>query len=301
MRILVALGGNALLRRGEIMTAENQRANVRIAANHIKEVAVDHEVVVAHGNGPQVGLLALQSTAYEEVGIYPLDVLGAESQAMIGYMIEQELGNVLPQDQQIVTMIPMTVVDADDPAFKHPTKPIGPVYDEATARRLAAEKGWTIAPDGEYYRRVVASPPPRNMIEQKAIRQVVDSGVMVVCGGGGGVPCVYDEDGILHGAEAVIDKDLASAELAVRVDADLLVIATDVAGVFRNWGEPDQERIEQMHASDALNTEFAAGSMGPKVKAACNFALATGKRAVIGSLEDIQGLVAGTHGTAIIP
>ena len=300
MRILVALGGNALLRRGETMTAENQRANVRIAANHIK-VAVDHEVVVAHGNGPQVGLLALQSTAYEEVGIYPLDVLGAESQAMIGYMIEQELGNVMPQDQQIVTMITMTVVDADDPAFKHPTKPIGPVYDEATARRLAAEKGWTIAPDGEYYRRVVASPQPRNIIEQKAIRQLVDSGVMVVCAGGGGVPCVYDEDGILHGAEAVIDKDLASAELAVRVDADLLVIATDVAGVFRNWGEPDQERIEQMHASDALNTEFAAGSMGPKVKAACNFALATGKRAVIGSLEDIQGLVAGTHGTAIIP
>ena len=190
MRILVALGGNALLRRGEIMTAENQRANVRIAANHIKEVAVDHEVVVAHGNGPQVGLLALQSTAYEEVGIYPLDVLGAESQAMIGYMIEQELGNVMPQDQQIVTMITMTVVDADDPAFKHPTKPIGPVYDEATARRLAAEKGWTIAPDGEYYRRVVASPQPRNIIEQKAIRQLVDSGVMVVCAGGGGVPCV---------------------------------------------------------------------------------------------------------------
>lgn len=208
---------------------------------------------------------------------------------------------MMPQDQQIVTMITMTVVDADDPAFKHPTKPIGPVYDEATARRLAAEKGWTIAPDGEYYRRVVASPQPRNIIEQKAIRQLVDSGVMVVCAGGGGVPCVYDEDGILHGAEAVIDKDLASAELAVRVDADLLVIATDVAGVFRNWGEPDQERIEQMHASDALNTEFAAGSMGPKVKAACNFALATGKRAVIGSLEDIQGLVAGTHGTAIIP
>ncbi|WP_108773597.1 carbamate kinase [Cutibacterium namnetense] len=301
MRVLVALGGNALLRRGETMTAENQRANVRIAAGHIKEVAVDHEVIVAHGNGPQVGLLALQSTAYEEVGIYPLDVLGAESQAMIGYMIEQELGNVMPKDQQIVTMVTMTVVDADDPAFDNPTKPIGPVYDEETAKRLAAEKGWSIAPDGEYYRRVVASPQPRNIIEQKAIRQLVDSGVMVVCAGGGGVPCVYDEDGTLHGAEAVIDKDLASAELAVRVDADLLVIATDVAGVFRNWGEPGQERIEQMHAQEALNTEFAAGSMGPKVKAACNFALATGKRAVIGSLEDIQGLVAGTHGTAIIP
>ena len=301
MRILIALGGNALLRRGETMTAENQRANVRVAAGHIKEVAVDHEVVVAHGNGPQVGLLALQSTAYEEVGIYPLDVLGAESQAMIGYMNEQELGNVMPKDQQIVTVLTMTVVDANDPAFKHPSKPIGPVYDKETAERLAAEKGWTVAPDGKYYRRVVASPQPRNIIEQKAIRQLVDSGVMVVCAGGGGIPCVYDDDGILHGTEAVIDKDLASAELAVRVGADLLVIATDVEGVFCNWGKPNQERIEQMHAKDALNTQFAAGSMGPKVKAACNFALATGKRAVIGSLEDICGLVNGTHGTTITP
>ncbi|MSS46707.1 carbamate kinase [Cutibacterium sp. WCA-380-WT-3A] len=300
MRILIALGGNALLRRGETMTAENQRANVRIAAERIKEVAVDHEVVVAHGNGPQVGLLALQSTAYEEVGIYPLDVLGAESQAMIGYMIEQELGNVMPKDQQIVSMITMTVVDGDDPAFEHPTKPIGPVYDQQTAERLAAQRGWTVARDGQYYRRVVPSPQPRNIVEQKAIRQLVDSGVLVVCAGGGGVPCVFDEDGRLHGVEAVIDKDLASAELAVRVGADVLVIATDVAGVFNHWGEPNQERIELMHAREALDTPFAAGSMGPKVQAACNFALATGNRAVIGSLEDIQGLVNGTHGTTIV-
>ncbi|ERS22969.1 carbamate kinase [Propionibacterium sp. KPL2005] len=300
MRVLVALGGNALLRRGQPMTAGNQRANVRIAAERIKEVAVDHQVVVAHGNGPQVGLLALQSTAYEEVGIYPLDVLGAESQAMIGYMIEQELGNVMPKEQQIVTMITMTVVDADDPAFDNPTKPIGPVYDRETAERLAVEKGWSIAADGEYFRRVVASPQPRNIVEQKAIRQLVDSGVLVVCAGGGGVPCVFDKEGSLHGVEAVIDKDLASAELAVRAGADLLVIATDVDGVYQGWGTPGQAFIKEMRAEDALNAEFAAGSMGPKVRAACNFALATGKRAVIGSLEDIRGLVDGTCGTAIV-
>lgn len=219
---------------------------------------------------------------------------------MIGYMIEQELGNVMPKEQQIVTMITMTVVDADDPAFDNPTKPIGPVYDRETAERLAAEKGWSIAADGEYFRRVVASPQPRNIVEQKAIRQLVDSGVLVVCAGGGGIPCVFDNEGSLHGVEAVIDKDLASAELAVRAEADLLVIATDVDGVYENWGTPDQKFIKEMRAEDALNAEFAAGSMGPKVRAACNFALATGKRAVIGSLEDIRGLVGGTCGTAIV-
>ncbi|MDO4412356.1 carbamate kinase [Cutibacterium sp.] len=300
MRILVALGGNALLRRGQPMTAENQRANVRIAAERIREVAVNHEVVVAHGNGPQVGLLALQSTAYEEVGVYPLDVLGAESQAMIGYMLEQELGNVMPKDQQIVTMITMTVVDANDPAFDNPTKPIGPVYDKETAERLAAQKGWSVAPDGEHYRRVVASPQPRDIVEQKAIRQLIDSGVLVVCAGGGGIPCVFDKEGNLHGVEAVIDKDLAAAELAVRAGADLLVIATDVDGVYENWGTPRQRVITTLRAEDVPYLKFAAGSMGPKVRAACNFALATGKRAVIGSLEDIRGLVDGTRGTAIV-
>ena len=219
---------------------------------------------------------------------------------MIGYMIEQELGNVMPKEQQIVTMITMTVVDADDPAFDNPTKPIGPIYDLETAERLAAERGWSIAADGEYFRRVVASPQPRNIVEQKAIRQLVDSGVLVVCAGGGGIPCVFDNEGSLHGVEAVIDKDLASAELAVRAEADLLVIATDVDGVYENWGTPDQTFIKEMRAEDALNAEFAAGSMGPKVRAACNFALATGKRAVIGSLEDIRGLTDGTCGTAIV-
>lgn len=300
MRILVALGGNALLKRGEPLTAQNQRANIVIAAERLSRVATDHQIVVAHGNGPQVGLLALQAAAYTDVEAYPLDVLGAESEAMIGYMLEQELGNVLPQEQHIVTVLTMTEVDRNDPAFANPTKFIGPVYDEATANRLAEQKGWTVKPDGQYFRRVVPSPKPQRVIEQEAIKHLVDSNITVICAGGGGIPTYLDENSKLHGVEAVIDKDLASALLAQNLDADLLVIATDVDGVYANWGTPNQRLLETLTVAQARESKFAAGSMGPKVTAACNFAEHTGKRAVIGALADIEKLVDGSAGTSIL-
>jgi len=231
MRIVIALGGNALLRRGQPMTAENQRANIRLAAERIAEVAHGNEVVIAHGNGPQVGLLALQAAAYHDVAPYPLDVLGAQTEAMIGYVIEQELGNLLPPEQQLATVLTMIEVDRGDPAFGHPTKPIGPVYDWETAERLKATSGWVIAADGDKFRRVVASPKPKRIFEIGPICSLVDHGTIVICAGGGGIPTMYDEHGHLRGVEAVIDKDLAAALLAEQLDADLLVIATDVDSV----------------------------------------------------------------------
>jgi carbamate kinase len=299
MRIVIALGGNALLRRGEPMTAENQRANVRVAAERIAAAAPGNEIVVAHGNGPQVGLLALQAAAYTEVEAYPLDVLGAQTEAMIGYMIEQELGNILPMEQAFATMLTMVQVDRDDPAFDHPSKPIGPVYDEATAHRLAAERGWSIAPDGAMWRRVVASPKPVRIFEMRPIRALLEAGTIVICAGGGGIPTMYDEAGHLHGVEAVIDKDLCSALLAEELDADLLVIATDVDGVYLDWGTPTQRKVVSAHPETLDALGFAAGSMGPKVQAAARFATRTGHTAVIGSLADIEDIVAGTAGTRV--
>lgn len=300
MKILVALGGNALLKRGEPLTATNQRANINIAAERIARIAADNKVVVAHGNGPQVGLLALQSAAYTDVEAYPLDVLGAESEAMIGYMLEQELGNVLPQEQHVVTILTMTEVDPADPAFENPTKFIGPVYDQETAEALAEQKGWTVKADGPYFRRVVPSPLPKRIIEQDAINHLVDKNVMVVCAGGGGIPTYLDEHQKLHGVEAVIDKDLCSALLAQNLDADLLVIATDVEGVYADWGTPNQRMLSEITVEQAQKMHLAEGSMGPKVQAACNFAQATGKRAVIGALADIEELVKGIAGTSVI-
>lgn len=299
MRIVIALGGNALLRRGQPMTAENQRENIAAAAERIADVAAGNEIVVAHGNGPQVGLLALQAAAYHEVEPYPLDVLGAQTEAMIGYVIEQELGNVLPPDQPLATVLTMIEVDPDDPAFGHPTKPIGPVYDRATAERLAAAGGWTIAPDGDMFRRVVASPKPRRIFEIGPIRTLVEHGTMVICAGGGGIPTMYDADGALHGVEAVIDKDLASALLAEQLDADLLVIATDVDGVYTGWGTPEQTRLDRVSPDELDDMDFATGSMGPKVDAACGFARATGRDAVIGALADIVGIIKGHAGTRV--
>lgn len=299
MRIVIALGGNALLQRGQPMTADNQRANIRLAAERIAQVAAGNEIVVAHGNGPQVGLLALQAAAYTEVAPYPLDVLGAQTEAMIGYVIEQELGNVLPPDQPIATLLTMIEVDRDDPAFSHPTKPIGPVYDRATAERLAAASGWTIAPDGEMFRRVVASPKPKQIFEIRPIRTLVERGTIVICAGGGGIPTMFDERGALYGAEAVIDKDLASALLAEELDADLLVIATDVDGVYTGWGTREQRRLGLVHADELAALDLPAGSMGPKVEAACGFARHTGKEAVIGSLAEIADIVDGSAGTRV--
>lgn len=299
MRIVIALGGNALLQRGQPMTAENQRTNIRLAAERIAAIAPGNQIVIAHGNGPQVGLLALQDAAYTDVDPYPLDVLGAETEAMIGYVIEQELGNLLPFEQQFATLLTMIGVDPNDPAFGNPTKPIGPIYDKDTAERLAAEKGWSIAPDGEHYRRVVPSPKPQRIFEIRPIRTLVDNGCIVICAGGGGIPTMYGEDGKLHGVEAVIDKDLATSLLAEELDADLLVIATDVDGVYTGWGTPEQRRLGDVTVDEVVGLDLPAGSMGPKVAAACEFAQKTGKQAVIGSLADIDRIVAGSAGTRV--
>jgi carbamate kinase len=301
MRIVIALGGNALLKRGEPMTAEHQRANVRVAAGALARVALDHELVISHGNGPQVGLLALQGAAYKDVEAYPLDVLGAETQGMIGYLVEQEVGNLLPMERPLATLLTMVEVDPDDPAFNDPTKFVGPIYDQAAAEALAAEKGWAIKPDGPHWRRVVPSPRPKRIFEIRPMRWLLEQGAVVICAGGGGIPTMYarDAERQLVGVEAVIDKDLATSLLARELDADLFVMATDVDGVYRDWGQPDQARIQQATPTELDAMDLPAGSMGPKVAAATEFARATGKRAAIGSLDDIDALVAGTGGTQV--
>ncbi|WP_321939899.1 carbamate kinase [Paraburkholderia sp. J8-2] len=300
MRIVIALGGNALLRRGEPMTAENQRENVRIAAKQIAQVAPGNELVIAHGNGPQVGLLALQGAAYKEVEAYPLDVLGAQTEGMIGYLIEQELGNLLPYEVPFATILTQVEVDAHDPAFQHPTKPIGPVYSKEEAERLAKERGWSIAPDGEKFRRVVASPRPKHIFEIRPVKWLLAHGTIVICAGGGGIPTTYDEEHRhLSGVEAVIDKDLCSALLAQELDADVLIIATDVAAAYVDWGKPSQKAIAQAHPDELEKLGFASGSMGPKVQAAIEFVRNTGKDAVIGALPDIVAITDGKAGTRV--
>jgi len=301
VRIVVALGGNALLRRGQPMTAENQRQNVRTAAVALAPIAAEHELVVSHGNGPQVGLLALQGAAYTAVETYPLDVLGAQTEGMIGYFIEQELGNLLPIEKPFATLLTMIEVDPDDPAFKDPTKFIGPVYSKEDAEALAADKGWQIKPDGDKWRRVVASPLPKRIFEIRPITWLLEKGAVVICTGGGGIPTMYEPGTrTLVGAEVVIDKDRASALLARELEADLFVMATDVDGVYRDWGTPSQARIERATTGELAGSPFAAVSMGPKVEAAAEFAEQTGKRAAIGTLAEVGGLVAGTHGTSVV-
>jgi carbamate kinase len=302
VRILVALGGNALLKRGEPMTAEVQRANVRTAAKSLAPVAERHQLVISHGNGPQVGLLALQSAAYTEVEAYPLDLLGAQTEGMIGYLIEQELGNLLPAEVPFATLLTMIEVDADDPAFGEPTKFVGPIYSDKEAAALAADKGWTFKRDGEHLRRVVPSPQPKRIFEIRPIKWLLERGVLVICAGGGGIPTAWvpGQDRTLGGVEAVIDKDLASALLARELDADLFVMATDVDGVYAGWGSPDQRRIERATPEELRGQPFAAGSMGPKVDAAMRFVEATGKRAAIGALQDIDDIVDGGAGTTVV-
>lgn len=303
MLVVVALGGNALLKRGEPMTAEVQRRNVRLAAQTLAPVARQHKLVLSHGNGPQVGLLALQQDAYKAVDPYPLDVLGAQTQGMIGYMVEQELGNLLPFDVPFATLLTMIEVDPEDPAFKDPSKFIGPVYDEAEAKRLAAEKGWTVKRDGSKWRRVVPSPLPKRIFEIRPVKWLLEKGVVVICAGGGGIPTMYDpqRERLLVGIEAVIDKDRATALLAQEINADLYVMATDADGVYLDWGKPDARRLGKTTPGELRKHAFAAGSMGPKVDAAIDFVEKTGHRAAIGSLEDIQKIVAGEAGTFVHP
>ncbi len=303
MRIVVALGGNALLKRGDPMTAELQRRNVRVAAGSIAPLAAEHELVVAHGNGPQVGLLALQAESYTAVDPYPLDVLGAETEGMIGYMVEQELGNVLPQETPLATLLTMIEVDPDDPAFEDPTKFVGPIYDKAEADRLGTEKGWRFKMDGKKWRRVVPSPLPKRIIEIRPIRWLLERGAVVICAGGGGIPTMFapDDRQMLVGVEAVIDKDFASELLAEDIAAELFVMATDVDAVYTAWGTPQQERLDRVTPDDLGAYEFANGSMGPKVEAAVRFVRKTGNRAAIGSLDDIAGIVDGAAGTQVVP
>lgn len=298
--IVVALGGNALLRRGEPMEASAQLRNVRRAAVQIARLAHGHRLVVAHGNGPQVGLLALQNESYREVQPYPLDVLGAETEGMIGYLLEQELANCLPAGRSVATLLTRVEVDPADPAFERPTKPIGPVYGEEQGASLARERGWQLMKDGQGVRRAVASPQPRQIIGLRSVRALLDHGGIVICAGGGGIPVAPTGQGReKRGVEAVIDKDLVAGLLARQLEADMLLIATDVPAVCLDWGTPNRRNIRSASPEALQAFSFAAGSIGPKVEAACAFARATGRPAVIGSLDDIEQLVEGKAGTRV--
>ncbi len=300
MRIVVALGGNALARRGEPMTVKLQRANVQIACEQLAPAAMNHQLVITHGNGPQVGLLALQASSYDDHSGYPFDVMGAQTEGMIGYFIEQELGNLLLDRKSLATLLTMVQVDPHDPAFANPTKFVGPIYDKATADKLAADSGWVFRQDGESWRRVVPSPAPKRIFEIKPIEWLLRKRAVVICAGGGGIPTMYQAGtNKLIGVEAVIDKDLASSVLARDLTADLLVIATDTDGVYLDWGTPKQRRLARAHPDALAAVDFPAGSMGPKVEAASKFATATGNRAVIGSLNELEKMIAGMAGTTI--
>ncbi len=309
MKLVVALGGNALLRRGQALTAANQLENIRRAATQLARVAASHEMVLTHGNGPQVGLLALQSAAYASgnaaLEAYPLDVLGAQTDGMIGYLLEQELANLLPASRTVTTLLTRVEVDPHDSAFEHPTKPIGPVYTQDESQRIGAEKHWAMAADGTGFRRVVASPQPLRLFGLAAIRWLLEQGALVIAAGGGGIPVARGREGqghelsALHGIEAVIDKDLCSGLLARELQADCLVIATDVKAVSVDWGLPGERAIGKVTPQALMRQSFPAGTMGPKVEAACRFVLATGHRAVIGSLDEIEAMIVGDAGTQV--
>lgn len=309
MKLVVALGGNALLRRGQALTSGNQLGNIRSAAAQLARVAGSHEMVLTHGNGPQVGLLALQAAACASssgaVETFPLDVLGAQTDGMIGYLLEQELANLLPASRTVATLLTRVEVDPRDPAFEHPTKPIGPVYTQAESQRIGAASHWAMAPDGTGFRRVVASPQPLRVLGLAAIRWLLERGALVIAAGGGGIPVARGRDGhgheesALHGIEAVIDKDLCSGLLARELQADCLVIATDVKAVCIDWGLPGERAVGKVTPQALARHSFPAGTMGPKVEAACRFVLATGNRAVIGSLDQIEAMISGAAGTQV--
>ena len=298
MRIVLSVGGNALLKRAEVMSEEAQRRNIREAVRSMGRILNEHEVLITHGNGPQVGLLALQAESYKDVPPYGLDILGAESQAMVGYMLASALQQAHPQ-KHFVNIVTRSVVNADDPAFDNPTKFIGAVYSKERAFELAKEHHWCVKPDGRYWRRVVPSPEPIEVLEAAAIETLMKAGMTVIAAGGGGVPMVRDEKGTLHGVEAVIDKDLAASLLAQALQADLFLIATDVDAVYTHFGQSDAKAIHQTTPDELGVLSLPAGSMGPKVEAACRFVKSTGRRAAIGSLSEIEELLLGTKGTQI--
>jgi carbamate kinase len=301
MRIVIALGGNALLQRGQPMTADLQRENVRTAVRSIAPLTAVHELVLSHGNGPQVGLLALQAASYHGIEPYPLDVLDAQTEGMIGYLIEQELSGILPPGRYCATVLTMVEVDPADKAFTTPEKFVGPAYTQEDADRVTREKGWSFRMDGSSWRRVVPSPQPKQIIELQPIRWLLERGVIVICTGGGGIPVVSSgkDTRVLSGIEAVIDKDRAGALLAQDLGADLYIMATDVDGVYLNWGTPNAILIHTTSPDELETHRFPPGSMGPKVEAACRFTRQTGNRSAIGALNDIEALVEGTRGTQI--
>jgi carbamate kinase len=275
-----------------------------VACKALAPVALEHELVISHGNGPQVGLLALQGSAYTEVEPYPLDLLGAQTEGMIGYLIQQELGNELPFEKRLASLLTLIEVDPEDPGFEDPTKPIGPIYEKADADRLAEAKGWEFKPDGDGFRRVVPSPLPRRIFGIEPVEWLLAHGAVVICAGGGGIPVMYTNAPAtagrqLVGVEAVIDKDLASALLARDLHADALLIVTDVDAVYADWGTPEQRAIRRATPDALAVTEFAAGSMGPKVRAACSFVEETGGLAAIGSISDAGALLRGEAGTIV--
>ncbi|MDP3967821.1 MAG: carbamate kinase [Nocardioides sp.] len=301
MRIVAALGGNALLRRGQKPDASVQEANVRRAVAALAPLVGEHELVVTHGNGPQVGVLALQSASDPRLTTpYPFDVLGAQTQGMIGYWLLQAMQNALP-GHQVASIINQTLVEAADPAFGDPTKFVGEVYTREEAEQLATERGWVVKPDGEGWRRVIGSPRPQRVVETRLIRLLLDSGAVVVCAGGGGVPVVRDPLGQLRGVEAVVDKDLTSAVLAEALDADFLLVVTDVPNVMRDYGLPTQTPIRRETPSGLRALDLPAGSMGPKVEAVCRFVEITGATAAIGALDDAADILAGDAGTIVTP
>jgi len=300
MRVVIALGGNALLKRGETMTTEHQRENVKSAVAAIaKVIEAGHEVIVTHGDGPQIGLLALQETAYDQALASPLDVLGAKAEGMIGYIIEQELDNLLAAEHDIAVLLTQIEVDPEDPAFKTPTKPIGPQYTKQAADLIAAAKGWSMIADGNSFRRVVASPAPVRILESAVIELLVGHGVIVICAGGGGIPVIRKDDDSFVGVEAVIDKDHASRLLANSLHADALLMLTDTDGVYLDWGTPQAKRLELTSPRELAVYTFAEGSMAPKIKAACDFLSGGGKFAGIGRPEDALAITERRAGTII--
>lgn len=296
MLVVIALGGNALLRRGEPLDVAHQRANIEVAARAVAAVAEEHRVVVTHGNGPQVGLLALQNLAYRDVEAYPLDVLGAESEGMVGYLLEQELGNHLPHER-LVSLLTQVVVDPADAAFAAPTKFIGPVYRATEAHRLAHERGWTLAPDGSGWRRVVPSPRPLRIVESPTIELLVTHQITTICAGGGGIPVAPDAAGDLRGVEAVVDKDLAASLLATEIGADALLLLTDVDAVYDGWGTEHQRALGPTSVAELRALDLPAGSMGPKADAVCRFIERGGALGAIGALDAAPELLRGLAGT----
>lgn len=299
MRVVVALGGNALLQRGQKPDAELQEQNVDRAVAALAPIAREHELVLTHGNGPQVGVLALQSASDPHLTTpYPFDVLGAQTQGMIGYWLLQSMQNHLP-GRQVAAIINQTLVEAADPAFDDPTKFVGEVYTQEEAQRLAAERGWAVKADGTGWRRVVGSPRPQRVVETRLIRLLLESGAVVVCAGGGGVPVIRDETGRLRGVEAVVDKDLTSSVLAEALDADMLLVLTDVPAVMTDYGTPQQAPITRATPAGLRSHGFPSGSMGPKVEAVCRFVELTGGAAAIGSLQDAAAILRGEAGTVV--